>query len=124
MCIKYFYCHVSADITHYNGVVISNRPLKKSELFEVRITDMIDKWRNIWSIKVGITALRPDTMEIPATMYGQNNTWMMFGCCIQSGNEYLKIMNYGINLGSLKVCVFMYVCVCVCVCVCVYVCVC
>ena len=84
---------------------------------------MIDKWGVRWSIEVGITALQPDTMEIPATMYGQSNTWMMSGCYIRSEKKFLKI-NYGINLGSLKVCVCLCVCVCVCVCMCVCVCVC
>ena len=109
MC-KYFYCYISVDNERGNGVVISNRPLKNSELFEVRITDMTDKWGG-WSIKVGITALQSDTMEILTTMYGQSNTWMMSGCYIKSGNEELKIINYGINLNSLKVCMCMCVCV-------------
>ena len=111
----------SAGNEYNNGVVISNRPLKDSELFEVRITDMIDKWTG--SIEVGITALRPDTMEIPATMTSiQSNTWVMSGCNIVSGGKTLK-ENYGISLDSLKVCVCVRVFVCGCVraCVCVYV---
>ena len=93
----------SAGNEYNNGVVISNRPLKDSELFEVRITDMIDKWTG--SIEVGITALRPDTMEIPATMTSiQSNTWVMSGCNVVSGGKTLK-ENYGISLDSLKVCV-------------------
>ena len=104
--------YVSADIGNNNGVVFSNQPLKDLELFEVRITDMIDKW--IKSIKVGIIALQPDTMEIPATMRDiqRSNTWFMDGCYIMSGQECLK-RNYGINLDSLKVCVCVYVCACV-----------
>ena len=77
---------------------------------------------------VGITALQPDTMEIPATMFSQSNTWIMSGCFIRSGNKLLKI-NYGITLDSLKVCVCVCVharaCACACVCahVCIHVCV-
>ena len=92
---------LSGGNEYNNGVVVSNRPLKDSELFEVRITDMIDKWTG--SIEVGITALRPEIMEIPATMTSiQSNTWVMSGCNIVSGGKTLK-ENYGISLDSLKV---------------------
>ena len=100
-------------------MVVSSRPLKDSELFEVRITDMIDKWTG--SIEVGITALQPDTMEMPATMTSiQSKTWVMSGSNIVFGGKTLK-ENYGISLDSLKVCVCL--CVCLCVCVRVHVCV-
>ena len=85
---------------------------------------MIDKWTG--SIEVGITALQPNTMEMPATMTSiQNKTWMMSGSNIVFGGKTLK-ENYGISLDSLKVCVcvrvctcvYVYVCVCVCTCTC------
>ena len=80
---------VSAGNEYNNGVVIFSRPLKDLELFEVRITDMIDKWTG--SIEVGITALRPDTMEIPATMTSiQSNTWVMSGYNIMSEGKTVK----------------------------------
>ena len=111
---------LSAGNEYNNGVVISNRPLKDSELFEVRITDMNDKWTR--SIEVGITALQPDIMVIPATMTNiQSHTWIMSECDIVSGEEIVK-ENYGISLDSLKVRAYVS-CVCVC-CVCVHVCVC
>ena len=47
---------------------------------------MIDKWTG--SIEVGITALRPDTMEISSTMTSiQSKTWIMSGCNIMSGGR-------------------------------------
>ena len=101
----YFFCYISSGNEY---VVISNRPLKDSELFEVRITDMIDKWTG--SIEVGVTVLQPDKMEIPATITSiQSNTWVMSGCNIASGGKTLKD-NYGISLDTLKVCA-MSVCV-------------
>ena len=82
---------------------------------------MIDKWGEF--IEVGITTLQPDTMEIPATLFGQSNFWIMSKCYITSGYQFVK-SNYGINLGSLKVWCGVCVCVCVCVCACVRACVC
>ena len=92
---------------------------------------MIDKWTG--SIEVGITALQPNTMEMPATMTSiQSKTWVMSGSNIVFGGKTLK-ENYGISLDSLKVCVCvrvrvcmhwwvcpfpcMRVCACACVCV-------
>ena len=71
---------------------------------------MIDKWTG--SIEVGMTALRPDTMEMPATMTSiRNKTWVMSGSNVVYEGKTLK-ENYGISLDDLKVCV----------CVCTYVC--
>jgi len=50
----------SAANEYNNGVIMTNRPLKDAELFEIRITDMIDKWAG--SIEVGITA--PERLTI------------------------------------------------------------
>ena len=114
---------LSAGNEYNNGIVISNRPLKDLELFEVRITDINDKWTG--SIDVGITALQPDTMEIPATMTSiQSNTWIMSEYNIVSGGEIVK-ENYGISLYSLKVCVRMchVLCVCVAMCMCMHGCI-
>ena len=102
-CVTLF----SAANEYNNGVVMTNRPLKDSELFEIRITDMIDKWAG--SIEVGITAHRPDTMELPATMTTlQNQTWVMSGASIVSGGKTLK-ENYGTSLDSLRVRIYYHV---------------
>lgn len=91
----------SATNEYNNGVVMTNRPLKDAELFEIRITDMIDKWAG--SIEVGLTAHRPDTMELPATMTSMpNQTWVMSGASIVCGGKTLK-ESYGTSLDSLKV---------------------
>ena len=69
---------------------------------------MNDKWTG--SIEVGITALRPDTMEMPTMLTTiQSNTWVMTKCHIVSNGDILK-ENYGITLDSLKVCMCMHVC--------------
>ena len=91
-------------------IVISNRPLRDSELFEVRITGMNDQPLVHWSIWVGITTLQPDTMELPDTLFNiQSKTWCMRGHDILLNQEYLT-SNYGINLNSLKVSIHRYMC--------------
>ena len=101
VCIINLYCYVSAESR--NGPVISNRPLRDSELFEVRITEMNVYHVEPWSIRVGITILQPGTMELPDTLYSiLSKTWWMSGCHIWLNQELLT-SNYGINLNSLKV---------------------
>ena len=108
------YYYVSAD--YDNGIIISNRPLRDSELFEVRITDIdsilvgmnfLDSDK--LSIEVGITTLQPDTVKLPETLYDtQSKTWWMSGRRIWLNQEILT-NNYGI-LNSLKVSIHMYMC--------------
>jgi neuralized-like protein 4 len=40
-----------------NGVVLTNRPLKSNELFEVRLDKMVTKWAG--SIEIGVTTHSP-----------------------------------------------------------------
>ena len=49
-----------------NGVVLTNRPLKLSELFEVRLDKMVTKWAG--SIEIGVTTHNPTELEYPSTM--------------------------------------------------------
>ena len=102
------YCYVSANYGY--GIVMSNRPLRDSELFEVRITDLNDQLTDSGLIEVGITTLQSDTMELPDRLLNiQSNTWWMSGYNIRSNQEFWKI-NYGINLNSLKV--IIHTCMC------------
>lgn len=49
-----------------NGVVLTNRPLKQNELFEVRLDKMVTKWAG--SIEIGVTTHNPTDLEYPSTM--------------------------------------------------------
>jgi neuralized-like protein 4 len=49
-----------------NGVVLTNRPLKPNELFEVRLDKMVTKWAG--SIEIGVTTHIPTELEYPSTM--------------------------------------------------------
>jgi neuralized-like protein 4 len=49
-----------------NGVVLTHRPLKPDELFEVRLDKMVTKWAG--SIEIGVTTHSPTELEYPSTM--------------------------------------------------------
>jgi len=49
-----------------NGVVMTHRPLRDNELFEIRIDKLVDKWSG--SIEVGVTTHNPTVLHFPATM--------------------------------------------------------
>lgn len=49
-----------------NAVVLTNRPLKINEVFEVRIDKMVTKWTG--SIEIGVTTHAPTELEYPSTM--------------------------------------------------------
>ena len=48
------------------GVVLTNRPLKPNEVFEVRLDKMVTKWTG--SIEIGVTTHSPNSLEFPSTM--------------------------------------------------------
>lgn len=52
------------DFNH--GVVLSNRPLRSNEVFQVRIDKMVDKWAG--SIEIGVTTHNPAYLQLPSTM--------------------------------------------------------
>ncbi|KAK3104995.1 hypothetical protein FSP39_014857 [Pinctada imbricata] len=73
-----------------NGVVMTNRPLKNDEMFEIRLDILVDKWSG--SIEVGITTHNPSVMEFPATMTNMRSgqsacTIMMSGCGILTNGK-------------------------------------
>ena len=47
---------LSAEGEFNHGVVLTSRPLKDDELFEVEIVEMVDKWAG--SIEIGVTTHR------------------------------------------------------------------
>lgn len=48
------------------GVVITNRPLKPNEVFEVRLDRIVTKWTG--SIEIGVTTHSPNSLDFPSTM--------------------------------------------------------
>ncbi|XP_033763671.1 neuralized-like protein 4 [Pecten maximus] len=84
-----------------NGVVMTNRPLKNDEMFEIRLDILVDKWSG--SIEVGITTHNPSTLDFPATMTNmRSGTIMMSGCGILTNGKGTR-REYGqYNLDELE----------------------
>ncbi|PSN34666.1 Neuralized-like protein 4 [Blattella germanica] len=84
-----------------NGVVMTHRPLRDNELFEIRIDRLVDKWSG--SIEVGITTHNPTALEFPATMTNmRSGTTMMSGCGILTNGKGTR-REYGeFNLDELR----------------------
>ncbi|GAA6068403.1 neuralized-like protein 4 isoform X1, partial [Tachysurus ichikawai] len=69
-----------------NGVVMTNRPLKHNEMFEIRIDKLVDKWSG--SIEIGVTTHNPNNLDYPATMTNlRSGTIMMSGCGILTNGK-------------------------------------
>uniref|UniRef100_A0A8C5WRF5 Neuralized E3 ubiquitin protein ligase 4 n=1 Tax=Laticauda laticaudata TaxID=8630 RepID=A0A8C5WRF5_LATLA len=69
-----------------NGVVMTNRPLRDNEMFEIRIDKLVDKWSG--SIEIGVTTHNPNNLEYPATMTNlRSGTIMMSGCGILTNGK-------------------------------------
>lgn len=109
-----------------NGVVMTHRPLRDNELFEVnfaydfitqtnhllisiscnvlqiRIDRLVDKWSG--SIEVGVTTHNPSKLEFPATMTNmKSGTTIMSGCGILTNGTGTR-REYGeFNLDELRV---------------------
>jgi len=59
-------CSHSATDDFNHGVVLSSRPLRSNEVFQVRIDKMVDKWAG--SIEIGVTTHNPAHLQLPSTM--------------------------------------------------------
>ncbi|KAJ8401738.1 hypothetical protein AAFF_G00377090 [Aldrovandia affinis] len=69
-----------------NGVVMTNRPLRQNEMFEIRIDKLVDKWSG--SIEIGVTTHNPNNLDYPATMTNlRSGTIMMSGCGILTNGK-------------------------------------
>ncbi|XP_055530628.1 neuralized-like protein 4 [Wyeomyia smithii] len=84
-----------------NGVVMTHRPLRDNELFEIRIDRLVDKWSG--SIEVGVTTHCPSALQFPATMTNlRSGTIMMSGCGILTNGKGTR-REYGeFNLDELR----------------------
>ena len=49
-----------------DAVVMSSRPLRDGEAFEVVIERMVERWSG--AIEVGVTTVRPEDLDFPSTM--------------------------------------------------------
>ncbi|XP_026549791.1 neuralized-like protein 4, partial [Notechis scutatus] len=86
------------DFNH--GVVLSNRPLRNGEVFQVRIDKMVDKWAG--SIEIGVTTHNPTYLQLPSTMTNlRSGTWMMTGNGVMHNGTTI-LDEYGHNLDRLK----------------------
>lgn len=84
-----------------NGVVLTARPLKTGEFFEVRLDKVVTKWAG--SIEIGVTTHSPIELEFPFTMTNvRSGTWMMTGSGIMHNGTIIQ-EQYGINLDRLQV---------------------
>ncbi|XP_066158319.1 neuralized-like protein 4 isoform X2 [Euwallacea fornicatus] len=84
-----------------NGVVMTHRPLSDSELFEIRIDRLVDKWSG--SIEMGITTHNPNTLVFPATMTNmRSGTIMMSGCGILTNGKGTRREYGDFNLDELS----------------------
>lgn len=67
MVTTHIFTIVSSAIDDFNnGVVLTSRPLKPNELFEVRLDKIVTKWAG--SIEIGVTTHSPTELEFPFTM--------------------------------------------------------
>ncbi|XP_041739983.2 neuralized-like protein 4 isoform X1 [Coregonus clupeaformis] len=96
--------HATDDFNH--GVVLSGRPLRSNEVFQVRIDKMVDKWAG--SIEIGVTTHNPAYLQLPSTMTNlrsgntnQSGTWMMTGNGVMHNGTTI-LDEYGHNLDRLK----------------------
>jgi neuralized-like protein 4 len=49
-----------------DAIVMSNRPLRDDEIFEIVIERTVDRWSG--SIEAGVTLIRPEDLEFPNTV--------------------------------------------------------
>uniref|UniRef100_A0A3Q0SCH3 Neuralized-like protein 4 n=1 Tax=Amphilophus citrinellus TaxID=61819 RepID=A0A3Q0SCH3_AMPCI len=90
--------HATDDFNH--GVVLSIRPLRSNEVFQVRIDKMVDKWAG--SIEIGVTTHNPAYLQLPSTMTNlRSGTWMMTGNGVMHNGTTI-LDEYGHNLDRLK----------------------
>lgn len=82
-----------------DAIVFSSRPLRDGELFEVSLDNIVDRWAG--SIELGVTAVRPDDIELPGTATDLcRDTWMLSGSSVMENGTTIK-NNYPCDLDTL-----------------------
>lgn len=92
-------CSATDDFN--NGVVLTKRPLRMNEFFQVRLENLVSKWAG--SIEIGVTTHSPTELEYPVTMTNvRTGTWMMTGTNVMH-NGVTVIEQYGHSLDRLQI---------------------
>ena len=82
-----------------DSIVMSNRPLRDGEIFEIVIERMVERWSG--SIEAGVTLIRPEDLEFPNTMTDIDyETWMLSGSAVMQDGQTVK-NGYCCDLDSL-----------------------
>ena len=64
-----------------DAIVMSNRPLRDGEMFEIQIERIVERWSG--SIEAGVTLIKPEELEFPNTMTDIDyDTWMLSGSAV------------------------------------------
>lgn len=89
---------------HNNGVVMSNRPLKDNEYFEVKL-DKIVALPTTYTMDIGVTTNAPEKLNFPQTMTDceHGKTWMFCGSRVVLNKAEIERFTK-ITLDDLKVC--------------------
>lgn len=81
-------------------MVLTARPLRPGEMFEVRLDRLVRKWAG--SVEIGVTTHNPTSLQYPSTMTNvRTGTWMMTGNGIMHNGQTV-IDEYGHNLDKLE----------------------
>ncbi|KAG8236097.1 hypothetical protein J437_LFUL000459 [Ladona fulva] len=84
-----------------NGVVLTNRPLKNNELFEVRLDKKHTKFK--YSLGIGVTIYSPKDFKVPDHMWNlKSGNWMMYHADSYKDGDLIK-QYYGRNFNELVV---------------------
>ncbi|XP_050683839.1 neuralized-like protein 4 isoform X3 [Leptidea sinapis] len=84
-----------------NAVVMTHRPLKDNELFEIRIDSLVLKWSG--SLEMGVTTHDPATLSFPPTMTNLDSGTIMMSGCKVFVNGHGTSLEYGnFNLDDLS----------------------
>ena len=72
-----------------DAIIMSNRPLRDGEVFEIVIERMVERWSG--SIELGVTLIRPEDLEFPNTMTDIDyDTWMLSGSAVMQDGQTIR----------------------------------
>ncbi|QQP38924.1 Uncharacterized protein FKW44_019642, partial [Caligus rogercresseyi] len=84
-----------------DAIVMSNRPLRTGEHFEILIERVVERWSG--SIEVGVSLIRPEDLDFPNTMTDIHyDTWMLSGSALMQDGQTVR-NGYCVDLDSLGV---------------------
>nr|XP_058972129.1 neuralized-like protein 4 [Pocillopora verrucosa] len=83
-----------------NAIVMSHRPLRDNELFEVIVEKLVSRWSG--SMEAGVTTVSPDQLKFPHTMTDLvSGAWMVSGSSVlQNGSTSMN--GYACDLDKLE----------------------